>query len=370
MALYRYIQGKKETFEQSPVNPLDVLAFTWLTYFDFSTLEERLPIAIKDLLGTPFEKNLEKSHQSWVPRISAKLFRAMMRSPRYQDAVILRAVENFSGEDVYQFGAVAIQAGGKTIVAYEGTDLSPTGWREDCVMSYSDEIGSYPVGEGFLQEVMDATSGPIIVSGHSKGGNIAVYVAAKIKDGSRIERVYSYDGPGFHNSNIFEEHPERESWVTKYIPQGSIVGVLLNSNAKTTIVRSYSIGVFQHNAVKWTIDGDDFKRVDKLSLSSRFLDRAANQWINGLTDEEKKRFVGLFFGGTSDQARPRLSNILQEFAKAVPGVALAYGMMTKDDRKFMFRVMKRLASSVYQTGRESMGLENTALPEKSSETDE
>ena len=354
MALLRYIRNKKETFDESPVNQLDVLAFTWLTYFDLRPLDSHLPVRIGDLKGTDFDKNLEKLHQTWVPSISAKLFRAMMDSPRYRDAEIIRNEETSDVPGVYQFGAIAVRAGGKVIVAYEGTDLSAIGWREDCVMSYSDKIGSYPIADRFYEEVTAATTEPIIISGHSKGGNVAVYVAAKTADASRVEKVYSYDGPGFHNSDVFAEHPEREALVTKYIPQGSIVGILLNSNAHCTIVRSYSIGVFQHNAIKWSIEGDDFIHVDKLSLSSRFLDAAANQWISELAPEEKARFVELLFGPLGDQ-KISMSTLFKDLARSAPALALAFRDMAKEDRRFMFLVIKQFAKTIHQTGRASLG---------------
>ena len=48
----------------------------------------------------------------------------------------------------------------------------------------------------------------LIVGGHSKGGNLAVYSAVFCKDSvkNRIERVINADGPGFDKSVILTDN--------------------------------------------------------------------------------------------------------------------------------------------------------------------
>ena len=44
----------------------------------------------------------------------------------------------------------------------------------------------------------------LIVGGHSKGGNLALYAALRAKPAvqERIERVYTHDGPGFKAGTV------------------------------------------------------------------------------------------------------------------------------------------------------------------------
>lgn len=48
----------------------------------------------------------------------------------------------------------------------------------------------------------------LIIGGHSKGGNLAVYSAVFCKDSvkNRIERVINADGPGFDKSVILTDN--------------------------------------------------------------------------------------------------------------------------------------------------------------------
>ncbi len=340
MNLPRYVKTLTKSFDEMPLTHLDVLAFTWMTYFDMTAIEGELPKRFAEFRHSQFDKDLEKLHQSAVARMSASLARAVMDSPRYRDAILLRNVEAY-GERNIQFGAIAFDVGGYIIIAFEGTDLSSTGWEEDCMMSYSDEIASYPVGLRFTQEILDSTDKPVILAGHSKGGNIAVYVAAKMKDASRIVKTYSFEGPGFHRDDLFAEHPEREALVTKYIPKGSMIGILLNSNAKSLVVRSNSVGIFQHNAMKWNIRGHDFCYVKQLGLKSRILERAVNDWLNRLTDEDKKRFVDLLFGALGEK-RIRATSLVRDAVKGLPDIVGAYNKMSEEDRAFMGRVVREL----------------------------
>ena len=74
--------------------------------------------------------------------------------------------------------------------------------------------------------------GPIILTGHSKGGNLAVYAAMnaedKVKD--RIEHIYSLDGPGFPEAVVRSfEYASVHERITKIVPDSSVVGMVLET---------------------------------------------------------------------------------------------------------------------------------------------
>ena len=120
-----------------------------------------------------------------------------------------------------------------------------------------------------------------------------------------------------------------------------MIGILLNSNAKSLVVRSNSVGIFQHNAMKWNIRGHDFCYVKQLGLKSRILERAVNDWLNRLTDEDKKRFVDLLFGALGEK-RIRATSLVRDAVKGLPDIVGAFNKMSEEDRAFMGRVVREL----------------------------
>ena len=65
---------------------------------------------------------------------------------------------------------------------------------------------SQTMAEAYLRARLN-TFDTLLVGGHSKGGNLAVYAAAMLPDElfDRIEHVYSNDGPGFCREVLSED---------------------------------------------------------------------------------------------------------------------------------------------------------------------
>ncbi|MCR5348427.1 MAG: DUF2974 domain-containing protein [Bacilli bacterium] len=345
MDLLRYIASKKETWEEDPLNKIDVLGYVWLSYFDFRPVQERFPLAWDAFKNDPFFDNLEKRHETFVPKSCATLFRNMIASPRYQKTVMVDYQHIIDSDQDVQFGALALSAGGKTIVIFEGTDLSFVGWKEDCIMSYSDSVPSYPLAEAFIKRTLEKTEGPVILAGHSKGGNIAAYCLATLEDDSRIESVYSFEGPGFHSDNVFSAHPERMEKLHKYIPYSSVVGVLLCNETNVSIVKSGSVGVLQHNTFKWRIQGNDFEYANKRSLSSLYIDKAVNGWLKCLDEDERKRFIEITFNTLNKTKVKDFKGLAKTLFKEIPTMRQAYKEMGDNDKTFFASAIKSLFSS-------------------------
>ena len=91
----------------------------------------------------------------------------------------------------------------------------------------------------------------LILGGHSKGGNLAVYAAFRcdktIQD--RIIQVYNNDGPGFQKEIL--DSPEYQAMLPRIrtiVPESSIVGMLLGHEEEYDIVKSSQKGIMQHDA--------------------------------------------------------------------------------------------------------------------------
>ena len=141
-------------------------------------------------------------------------------------------------------------------------------------------------------------SGPVRVSGHSKGGNVAVYAVSQsvpvIRE--RILEVYNQDGPGF--SEAFLEDPGYRQILPilhTQVPQSSVIGMILNRAEPIAIVKSNQSGIMQHDPFSWEVQGNRLVAVDSLSGNSIFLQLTIKNWLLGMDMETRVRMVNMLF---------------------------------------------------------------------------
>ena len=166
-------------------------------------------------------------------------------------------------------------------------------------MAFSKPVPSQEQAAEYLKMIADKYPGSILVGGHSKGGNLAMYAAAQAEDtvSERIRTVFNYDGPGLSDkmdaSALYARICGR---LRSFVPQGSIVGMLLAHPDQYTVVKSNSIGVFQHDPYSWQVDGPLFKRKENLAEDSVRFDIAFRQWLSGISEEQREELVEALFG--------------------------------------------------------------------------
>lgn len=66
---------------------------------------------------------------------------------------------------------------GSDVVAFRGTDVTVTGVKESAMLSYMFPVPAQIEALYYFQETSMLHSGDIILCGHSKGGNLAVFAA-------------------------------------------------------------------------------------------------------------------------------------------------------------------------------------------------
>mgnify|MGYP004473712411 CR=1 FL=1 len=139
---------------------------------------------------------------------------------------------------------------------------------------------------------------PFYLGGHSKGGNIAEYVMLSASDEarSRIAAAYSFDGPGFMESAFDAvEFKAASLKLHKLMPQDSIIGTILYSEAPFEVVQSSELGFRQHDLFSWEVIDDAFVRRAGLTAASQVFDAATNRWLRSYSEQEKREFVTALF---------------------------------------------------------------------------
>lgn len=357
LTLLDYPKICMKSFEEEPFNEIDSAIFSWLSYlliheeYSNQCSDEGMPLP--DLLrGEYFEEMLKGVY--W-PAESFDLMVHVIASPRYRGAVI-RYYRNENALTVpLQFSAMVIGfREGFHYVVYRGTDKTVNGWKEDMMLIMSRAAPGQTMAVNYLNGVGGKIEGDIIVGGHSKGGNLAVYAAAncrrEIQD--RILRVYSHDGPGFLSEELNTEGMRAiRDRIVKNIPTGSVVGLILKNEAEPEFIKSNRIGPFQHFPGSWEISGNAFVRKKNSRLASAKIVSNVNRWAESVSDEEIAVFMNTLFEIIESAGVSDLNEILENHRKYVFYFARTFVRTEPGKRKILLtNFMNALGGKIESAG--------------------
>jgi len=290
------------------------------------------------------------------------LLKAVAESARFDNIRMSFYRSVLIPEEDTQFAAVTIfLEDGSAYIAFRGTDNTLTGWKEDFNMSFQSSIPAQHLALAYVQEFTAAHPIPIWMGGHSKGGNLAVYAAAKCGQllQKRIVGVYSQDGPGF--SEAMMNDPGYRSILPKvrsYVPQSSVIGMLLEHEEPYTIIKSNQIGIMQHDPYSWQVLGADFLKVEELTADSRFLDRTFRNWLSQMTNEERSEFFDTVFELLESTGAERAGEIIR------PQNVRAYLKMLKSN-EYMRNVLASELVRLVFSARQAQSEPAATLPAES-----
>ena len=283
-----------------PPNPVDTLILSELCYIGFEGLvpgDFLHPVPLK-VAAEAFLMLPDREDRDRVKR-DADLLAAAAQTRRFGELRLAFYRSELLPQMQSQFAAVTwLLPGGTAVITYRGTDLTLTGWKEDFNMSFQSQVPAQEKALWYLEAFARVHHGPIRLAGHSKGGNLAVYAAAKATEElqDRILSVHNHDGPGFHSEML--RSPGYRAILPKtrtFIPQSSVVGMLLEHEEPYTVVRSRQLSLLQHEPYSWEVLGGDFIRMEEIDENSRFLDMTLKRWLAQTSPEERNAFVDAIF---------------------------------------------------------------------------
>ena len=114
----------------------------------------------------------------------------------------------------------------------------------------------------------------------------------------KISAVYTYDAPGLQ-AHLTETSGYQEviPKIHRYVPQGSVIGMMLEVPDTPIVVRSLALGgIAQHNTFSWQTEGTHFVQLEEISSESLQIKDALKEWMDSVPDEELELYFNLFFG--------------------------------------------------------------------------
>lgn len=359
------------TFDQEPLNILDKVCINeigYLTYEKWLTASDlKKPINLHDF---PEGKELNPDYSFMVTKERVELAEAIVRSRRFASLSLSNYRSVLDKEVEKQFAAMIFSLPELDYhqLVFRGTDDSVIGWKEDFQLTYSREIPAHRSAMTFLEDHLPNLSGRITVSGHSKGGNLALYSAVQSSTSLRekIAELLLLDSPGLMKSLLEKpSYQELKARMTVIRPQDSVVGVMLYWDRPAQLVAAEGIGFAQHNALSWEVDlaANDFAYEDQPTELSQRLEETFQEWIETLPKQQLKQVCDLVFDTILDsgieslddigiQALPQIGQMLQEF-----------GNLSDKQKKVLQDGFNQLLWIFWKSGNKKSNLPKLELPD-------
>lgn len=341
--------------EKDDVNEIDVLVLSELAYFPFEKLSlnaTSAPISIHEacvqLLALP---DIE---QSVHLKDDFDLMHLLSESDRFSEMLITNFVNRFDVESQTQFAAVTVQANERlSLILFRGTDATLVGWKENFNMTFICPVPSQESAVDYLETVTGSLNGDLILAGHSKGGNLAMYAATfcnpVIKQ--RIVSVYNFDGPGFERTVISTDQYQRiRDKMSTYVPQSSIVGMLMEHEEQYIIVRSsQKVKYLQHDMFSWELERNHFSCLDSVTDTSQLIDHTIKAWVADLDLSQREKFVDALYSIISQTNARTIKDMEEKWFNSAVVIFSSIDSMDEETRKLIVKTLSALANNAKKT---------------------
>lgn len=342
-----YMAEEQRTFAESPFNPVDSLVFATLAYFNYEVapgvdLASPDGVLLHDVVMLSDWEAL--TAHSWMEDAKdTEAFLHVLSASRRMRDVRASFYANERSEIVEkQFSAVTLTFpaadGEVAYLAYRGTDGSFAGWKEDFNLCFKEVIPSQCTAAAYLSGVASALACPLIVGGHSKGGNLAVYSAAKSSGEiqERIVAVHNNDGPGFAwDISETPGHKRIASRIHTILPQTSVVGMLMEHEKRYQVVHSTYDGLYQHDGFSWQVLGTQFVHLDDFSREGKLVDETLSSWADSLNTQQREALADALYSVFTASGAKTLSELTEEKLKSAAAMLKTYKNLDRETRRMV-----------------------------------
>ena len=355
------------SFEERAFSEIDALVLTELEYLP---LEKVVPsdengenfVTVKEIAEYMQEHKQELFDENpmMITEERHELSQVIADAPRFQSLKFFGVVSVWDKDTTKQFAAVTVEVEPSVrLVVFRGTDETLIGWKEDFLMTYSPLVAAQTDAKEYLAKQASLWGGDLMISGHSKGGNLAIYAAATQEEDVqlRIVDIFCFDSPGLYRSVLETKgYQNIVPLAMRYIPQDSLVGLMLESEVPYVIVKSNATGAMQHSAMTWEIEDGQFIKMEKLTKNSQLNDQTLKKWTESVSDEELELFWNVFFELLFSVGIDTVNDLYGQFMHYVQEFLKAAGDMDEENRELLTRIALLLVSTRFEVWKDSLDM--------------
>ena len=355
------------SFEERAFSEIDALVLTELEYLP---LEKVVPsdengenfVTVKEIAEYMQEHKQELFDENPMMMTEERheVSQVVATASRYQGLKFFGVVSEWDKDTTKQFAAITVEVEPSVrLVIFRGTDDTLIGWKEDFLMTYSPLVAAQTDAKEYLAKQASLFDGDLMVSGHSKGGNLAIYAAATQEEDVqlRIVDIFCFDSPGLYRSVLETKgYQNIVPLAMRYIPQDSLVGLMLESEVPYVIVKSNATGAMQHSAMTWEIEDGQFIKMEKLTKNSQLNDQTFKKWTESVSDEELELFWNVFFELLFSVGIDTVNDLYGQFMHYVQEFLKAAGNMDEEKRELLTRIALLLVSTRFEVWKDSLDM--------------
>ena len=334
----------------SPWNEVDALMMSNLCYLNFHGMEDRRGWTLAE--AKRLELVRETIDSSFEERKAQ--FEAMADTHRFGGIRMHHFISLTDEEQELQFSATCYDLPDGTLcIGFRGTDGTFVGWREDFNMSYQSPVPAQEAAVFYLEKAAELDDRPIRLVGHSKGGNLAVYAAAccSEKTQDRLLAIYSFDGPGMDPA-VFESDGYRRiaGKICSFVPQTSIVGMLMEYHREYTVVRSNaSNGIQQHDPLTWQVYGPRFETQEAIDENAQIISDTLHEWLAQSKPEERGVMVDALFDLLDATKAANVGEMMSDRVRSLAAMMAGTRELDPETRKQAIRLVRLFLSLGFGT---------------------
>ena len=356
--VFDYIAWRGDlTFDRDPFNEVDSVILAMVCFLNFEGVvpapAEKGGVTLADAMAQ-MPRKFEGEHRlgAILPDDILDMAHAAAEAPRYGDALLFGFENTIDEEKEMQFAALTFRlSDGSLYMAFRGTDDTLVGWKEDFNMTFMSHVPAQQRAAEYLNRIAGQHTGPIRTGGHSKGGNLAIWAAVHCNAAirPRILRAYSNDGPGFTREML-----ESEAYLSirdrciNFVPQSSLVGMLMEHDENYRIIYSDKSGPMQHDPFSWAVERNHYVYLNSRSPFGEHSDAAIRLWLDSMEPAERRDLFEDLFEVLEATGAKTLTELTQAKGLMKTAVQTLSGY-DKPRRQRIMRLLARFVAAQVET---------------------
>lgn len=340
-------------FSRDSINEIDYIILARFSYLPFKNIKLEELDTIKNISAKM--KNLSIENYLWND--DKNFIQVLGETKRYKDLKVSDYIEIFDVSAEKQFSAITIWLPNKMkYISFRGTDLTLVGWKEDFNMGFMRDIPSQKEAVKYLNEIANKYNDELIIGGHSKGGNLAVYSAIFCEDyvKDRIKTIINAEGPGLDKDIISTENYKKIlNKIQTYIPQSSIIGRLLEHEEEYQVVKSIQKGIMQHDIYSWEIEPTKLIRIPKFTNDSEIFNGIIRNWLKNTTPQQREKFINIIYEIVAETQIQKMSDFKIETLKKIRIILNGYIHTEDEDKKEIAQMLKLILATTIKVLKEN-----------------